>query len=128
MRLQESMDVLIVTGEDELASLWGRHLERSGATVRHAVTQEVAISALDTGPVDVVILNMTLDGGSAIAVADYAGYRHPKAKVISVTNDSFFSNGAVFDLLPNVRAQVANTTPPDDLVAMVEHYGDEGQD
>ncbi len=95
--------------------------------MRHAASQEQAVAALDAAPADIVVLNMELVEGSAIAVADYAGYRCPDAKIISVTGDSFFSDGSIFALLPNVCAQVSATADPGDLVAMVDHYGSDTQ-
>lgn len=122
-RRPQPLHVLIVTNEAALGTLWQRHLERSGAVVEVTQTQDGAIDLLDRKPVDIVILNMALEGGSALAVADYAGFRCPGAKIISVTNSNFFSGGSVFALLPNVCAQVTPTTPPDDIAAMVEHFG-----
>jgi len=68
-----------------------------------------------------------LENGSALAVADYANYRQPDARVIFVTNTSFFSDGSIFAHSANARAFVPSGTPPEDLAAMVEHYGTEGR-
>ena len=60
--------------------------------------------------------------GSALAVADFASYRRPDARVLFVTNTSFFSDGSILSHSPNACAYVQSETPPEDLAAMVEHY------
>ena len=60
---------------------------------------------------------------SALAVADYASYRLPDARVICVTNTSFFSDGSIFAHIGNASTLVPIGTPPEDIAAMVEYYG-----
>lgn len=115
--------VLIVESKPELGALWQRHLERQSMTVFRAGGRHEAISFLSANPVDIIILDIVVDDGAALAVSDYANYRHPEANVIFVTNTSFFSDGSIFSLSSNARAYVPTNTPPEDLVAMVEHYG-----
>ncbi len=118
------MHVLIVQSNADLADLWRRHLERQGATVDVAGNQEQAIHVLQTSEsVNVVVLDLVLASGSAFAVADMASYRQPGAKVIFVTNTTFFSDGSIFRHIPNACAFIRAETPPEDLVAIVEHYG-----
>lgn len=117
------MRVLIVESDPELGGLWQRHLERQGMKVRLELCQSGAATALSAQRFDVIILNLVLENGSAFAVADLASYRHPETQVIFVTNTSFFSDGSIFALTTNACAFVQSDTPPDDLAAMVEHYG-----
>ena len=79
------MNVLIVESKQELGKLWQRHLERQGASVQTAHSQESAILALYRDDVDVIVLDLVLDHGSALAVADFASYRRPEARVIVMT-------------------------------------------
>ncbi|WP_146346174.1 response regulator transcription factor [Falsiphaeobacter marinintestinus] len=116
------MNVLIVESSPDLGSLWQRHLERQGADVRLARTQEDAILALYGTDFDILVLDLVLEQGSALAVADFASYRRPEARVIFVTNTTFFSDGSIFAHSPNACAYVQSGTPPEDLAAMVEHY------
>ncbi len=119
------MHVLIVQSNGGLAEIWRAHLERQGATVDVAANQEQAIHVLQTREaVNVVVLDLVLETGSAFAVADMASYRQPGAKVIFVTNTAFFSDGSIFRHIPNACAFIRAETPPDDLVAIVEHYGE----
>ncbi|MGC1495816.1 MAG: response regulator [Sulfitobacter sp.] len=119
------MNVLIVQSQPELGQLWQRHLERQGMRVARVGSQNAANDFLAENDVDIIILDLVLDDGSALAVSDYANYRQPDARVIFVTNTSFFSDGSIFAHSANARAFVPTATPPDDLAAMVEHYGNE---
>lgn len=116
------MRVLIVVDEKELGEIWKSVLEGQGATVFLAHTQQDAARVLLETPIEVVVLNVMLSQGSAFALADLAGYRRPDARVIFVTNSTFFSDGSVFGHVSNARAFVPLSTPPEDLAAMVAHY------
>ncbi|MCL3881293.1 response regulator [Marivita sp. GX14005] len=116
------MNVLIVQNNSTLGQLWQRHLERYGHKADISADQEAAVERLSETFYPIIILDVVLEGGSAIAVADYASYRHPEAKVIFVTNTSFFSDGSIFQLCSNACAFVPMATQPEDLAAMVEHY------
>lgn len=116
------MKVLIVESDAALADLWRRHLERSGMVVRIATTQEDATRGIGEDCPGIIILDLFLHEGSALAVSDFASYRCPLAQIIFVTNTSFFSDGSIFAHAQNACAFVQSGTPPDDLAAMVEHY------
>ncbi len=116
------MKVLIVESNPDLGGLWQRHLQRQGADVSLVQTQEAAILALYGTDFEIIVLDLVLADGSALAVADFASYRRPDARVIFVTNTTFFSDGSIFAHSPNACAYVQSETPPEDLVAIVEHY------
>ncbi|MEW9918402.1 response regulator [Marimonas sp. MJW-29] len=115
--------VLIVESKAELGTIWQRHLQRQMMDVACARTQSEAIAHLAQNEVDIIILDLVLEKGAALAVSDYANYRHPEARVIFVTNTTFFSDGSIFAHSSNARAFLPSSTPPEDLAAMVEHYG-----
>lgn len=117
------MRVLIVEGNPDLGSIWCRHLERAGCQVKLSTSQPAAIKSLRDDPVDVIILDLVLEDGSAFAVADFASYRQPDAKVIFVSDTSFFSDGSIFQHIPNACAMMPSQVTPEDLGALVEHYG-----
>lgn len=116
------MNILIVQNKPSPAKIWQGHLQRHTHVVDMALHQEEAIEKLSQTYYPIIILDVVLEGGSAIAVADYASYRHPDARVIFVTNSSFFSDGSIFQLCSNACAFVPSATQPEDLAAMVEHY------
>jgi DNA-binding NtrC family response regulator len=119
----EEMKVLIVEGNPHLGWVWQRHLERHGCDVVLAHDQSEAIETLRDIDVNVIVLDLILEDGSAFAVADFASYRRPDAKVIFVSNTDFFSDGSIFQHIPNACALMPSEMPPDDLSALVEHYG-----
>ena len=117
------MRVLIVVPDRNLATIWARHLERAGATVFVAFCQEDAITTLCEVDVDIIVLNTALEQSeSPAAVADFAGYRQPRAQIIFVSSAQFFSEGNLFQHFPNARAMMPARTPPEDLAALVEYY------
>ena len=116
------MRVLIVEHQDGLADLWRRHLQRAGAQVQIAVDSERAIRVLNHESIDVLVINLSLEEGAALAISDYAAYRRPDAKVIFVTSKTFFSDGLIFEHATNAAVMLPEDTPPADLAAVVEHY------
>lgn len=116
------MRVLIVESRPELARLWSIHLRRQGAEVHAAGSETVAIEWLRDNIVDIIVLDLVLETGSAFAVADFASYSQPTARVIFVTNTTFFSDGSIFQHIPNACAFLPSATSPEDLAAVVDHY------
>jgi DNA-binding NtrC family response regulator len=116
------MDVLIVESQPELGGLWKRHLERAGMMVTHVDGQERAIAHLTDHTPEIIILDLVLEDGSALAVSDFASFRRPETQVIFVTDTTFFSDGSIFAHAQNACAFLQSNTPPEDLAAMVEHY------
>lgn len=116
------MNLLIVESREDLGKLWLRHLSRMGGNVRLVTSQDAACEAIAKTPPDVIILDLVLSDGSALAISDFASYRAPNARVIFVTDTSFFSDGSIFSLASNACAFVQSNTPPEDLAAMAEHY------
>jgi DNA-binding response OmpR family regulator len=117
------MRVLIVESIKALADLWRSHLERQGMVVTTVSTGDEACARIAAASYDVIILDLVLSDGSAFAVADLARFRRPQTSVIFVTDTAFFSDGSIFSLMPNARAFVQSATRPEDIAAMVAHYG-----
>ena len=117
------MNVLIVQEQVELACLWAGVLTRRGVKTTVVSSEDEAIVWLEMNTPRVVILSLELSAGSAFAVADFVGFRHPDAKIIPVTASSFFSDGSVFAHIPNTCTTLGPKTPPEDLAHIVEHYG-----
>jgi len=117
------MKVLIVESRPELGTLWSRHLERQGYAVTQVLSQDDAVCYLSNDQADIIVLDLVLSQGSALAVADFASYRQPDARIIFVTDTTFFSDGSIFNHASNACAFLPAGTPPEDLAAMVAHYG-----
>jgi len=116
------MTILIVESNPDLSSVWSRHLERCGASVLTAESGDEAVEIIKEEPIDAIVLDLSPKTGCAITVADFASYFRPNAKVIFVTKDSFFSDGSIFNHVPNAAAMVVADTPPSDLAAIIEHH------
>ena len=117
------MRVLIVQSKVNLGELWKRHLERLDAQVILVGTGEHALNLIEATRFDVIVLDLVLAEGSALAIADFAQYRQPEANVVFVTDTTFFSDGSIFNHSANARAFIETATPPDDLAEIVHHYG-----
>ncbi|MBT8412985.1 MAG: response regulator [Boseongicola sp.] len=117
------MVVLIVGNNPHLARIWSRHLERQGNSVAVVHSQADATDFMRVHDVDVIVLDLNLEQGSALAIADYASYRRPSARIVFVSNSTFFSDGSIFNHIPSAAAMVPEQTPPNDLAAIVEYHG-----
>ena len=117
------MHVLIAESDASLAGSWATQLRRQGAFVDIAPDEESACNLVGRTRYDLIIVDLVLGEGSALSVADLVGLRHPDVPVIFVTNTRFFADGSIFGLCPNVCAFVQTGTRPEDLAAMVEHFG-----
>jgi len=116
------MRILIVQHNEDLSELWARFLQRQGVEVVQAATQLAAINRLRFEDFDALVLDLVLPDGGAIAISDFATYRCPDVPIIAVTSTSFFSDGSIFDLIPNARSLMRTPLRPDDLAAVLEHY------
>ncbi len=122
------MKVLIVEHNEDLGRIWARFLERQGLEVELATSQKDAIQRMRFNEYDALVLEIVLPDGGAIAISDYATYRYPKIPIITVTSGSFFSDGSIFELMPNARGIMRTPFRVDDLAALIEHCvpNDEG--
>ena len=117
------MRVLIVQSKEALGALWSRHLERLGISVMRVTSGVDAVEMIERERYDAILLDLVLHDGSALTVADVAYFRQPAANVIFVTDTTFFSDGSIFSHSANARAFVESQTPPEDIAAIVHHYG-----
>lgn len=117
------MRVLIVQSNAALSNIWGRHLQRLGASVDAVETGTDALQTLQIQTYDVIVIDLMLREGSGLTVADYANFNMPRANVVFVTDTSFFSDGSIFVHSANARAFIETRTPPADLAEIVHHYG-----
>jgi DNA-binding NtrC family response regulator len=117
------MRILLVESDAALGALWCKHLERYGGETKLCTTEETAIAALRFQSFDVLVLDLVMQNASVLAISDFATYRNPKVAIIVVTANSFFSDGSIFEIIPNARGYLHKPIQPDDLAALVDHYG-----
>jgi len=120
------MRVMIVAAKRPRSVIWAQHLERVGARVTLAEGQEDAISCLHELPQDVVIIDLGLQDGGALALSDFISYRHPMARVIFISDGRFFSDGSIFAHCGNACAYLPLSTPAADIAALAEHHAGHG--
>ncbi|MEM7439908.1 MAG: response regulator [Pseudomonadota bacterium] len=116
------MDVLIVEPNADLAALWQRHLEREGCRVEAVTAYQDAMNILRMRAFKAVIIDLKLPEVAVFSLSDFAIYRNSDVSIITVSPDRFFSDGAIFDMIPNVRSHLQTTLDPADLAAVVGHY------
>lgn len=114
--------ILIVEHNRELGKLWHGHIARQNAGAILCSGQDEAIAALSNQPISLMVLNLILPGESAFAIADFAAYRRPQAKIIFVTSSTFFSDGSLFQHVKNACMMVPEDIAPEDLGALAQHY------
>lgn len=116
------MSVLIVESDRKLAALWAGHLRRCGLQVCVVRDVDDAFRAVSSQEIEVLVVDLDLHNGDALTIADFASYRRPEARVIFVTASSFFSDGSIFQIIPNAAGYLASGARPEDLAAIVEHH------
>jgi len=117
------MRILVVESDADLGQVWCIHLRRQGGHATLVAHEDAAIEALGFESYDVLVLDLLLPNSSVLAIADFAMYRRPDIAIIVVTANTFFSDGSIFDVIPNARGFLHAPVQPEDLAALVDHYG-----
>jgi DNA-binding NtrC family response regulator len=122
MGLCQLINVLIVEADPGLGGRWAVAIQGPEVAVSHVRTQGDAIARLQHGQIDVIVLNLVLPGESALAVADFAHYRQPNARVIFMTASDVFADGSIFQMSGNASAFLQADMAADDLAAIVQYH------
>ena len=117
------MRVLIVEQDQCLVAEWRERIALFADEVFVAADQAGAVDVLRHNDIQVIVLELMLADGSALAVADFASYRRPDARVMFVSSTRVFSDGSIFRHSPNACAFLPSATAPKDLAMMVEYHG-----
>lgn len=117
------MRVLVIESKDSLDELWIGFLKREGHIVDVAHTQPKAVDKLRFQVWDILIVNLTMQNTSALAISDYATYKNPNISIIALSMRNLFSSGSIFNIMPNLRGLMYHPIRPDDLIAIVDHCG-----
>lgn len=117
------MKTLIIERNADLGLIWRRFLERQGVVCEHVCDEAAAYAALRAGGFDALVLDLEMQGGAAFRISDFASYRNPEIAIITVSANTFFSDGAVFELIPNARGMLRQPLRLEDMAALVQHYG-----
>ena len=113
--------VLIVEAQENLGKLWQSFMQRQGFDVDLVCNQPDAVDRLRFADWDALVIDLMLPNSSALAISDFASYKNPDISIIVVSANNFFSDGSIFELLPNARGFMNQPIEPDDLTAVVDH-------
>lgn len=116
------MRVLIVESRVELAQVWAAQLRCEGLEAVVVEDQAGAVRALHLEAFGLMLLDLVLRDGAALAVADYAAFRRPDMPVIFLTDTPVFSDGSIFAHCPNACGFFQSQIPAADLAALAGHY------
>jgi DNA-binding NtrC family response regulator len=116
-----STQVLIVEAQLSLGEVWQNFLIEQGCDVALVGNQPDAIEKLQFHHWDALVIDLVMPNASALAISDYASYKNPDIAIIVVSASSFFSDGSIFEILPNARGFMNQPIEPDDLAAVVDH-------
>lgn len=117
------VQVLIVEQDADLARIWAGFLTRQGLVCTEVASVAEAYEALRRQSFAAIVLDMEFPEGGALEVADFATYRNPEVPIIAVTARGFFSDSAIFELVPNARGLLRSPARLEDMAALVQHYG-----
>jgi DNA-binding response OmpR family regulator len=115
--------ILIIENRTDLARIWAGFLLRHDIESDIVADEDAAYEALRARSYRAILLDMELPGGQSIRIADFATYRDPEVPIIAVSAESFFSNGTIFDIVPNARGLLHRPPRLEDMAAIIEYYG-----
>jgi DNA-binding response OmpR family regulator len=116
------MEILIVEANCDLGRIWQRHLQRFCFGVDRVTSSSQAIDRLQVAKYSVVIIGADDAVIGSISLTNVIGFRSPTSKVIFVSNDQFFSDGSIYQLLSNDCIHLPANAKPEDICAYVSHY------
>ncbi|MEM6993953.1 MAG: response regulator, partial [Myxococcota bacterium] len=79
--------VLLVEDDDLVAHALKRSLQREGYEVHHAANVDEALPAFDANPIDVVVTDLLMPGGTGLDLLKKIEHRDPQVPVIIITAD-----------------------------------------
>ena len=116
------MKILIYEKTMKPGRIWQRFLTRFGFDVHLTNSIEDAAQNLSSGCIGTFIVDDSDELAAITTLTDLASYSNPGISIIAVTSGQFFTDGSIFELIPNVRSCISKEIELNDLGAMVEHY------
>jgi hypothetical protein len=90
--------------------------------VRRVDSQAAAVRIMLLHAPTVILIDMELRRGSPIAVADFAAFRHPDARVILFGGGRMVADGSLFAHMSNATAHVGPGMAEPDVRALVGYH------
>lgn len=115
-----SRHILVVDDEEQIRDLLEMYLKRAGYRVSTAADSASTLQRLRDEAVDLVVLDISLDGEDGLKVLDRLKTQQPKLKVIMLTGMGF-----VEDLLQEAHQKgadgyVSKVLPLDELLLTIQ--------
>lgn len=113
------MTVLLIAGETMPHEAWAQELKTADLKCTVVTDCHAASRFCLTHSLDVVVMDLHLPGGGVLALADLIVLRNPDVPIIPINTGEVFSDGCLFDVVPNARFMVTPETSGADLTQYV---------
>lgn len=121
MQGRSAMKCLVADDNADLARLWGLALGADGHDVTVCTDGDAAVNQMRVQDFDLLILDLFMPGGGALALARVAVYNNPAAQVLVVTGADCFAYGELLEMGGNIAMVLRKPVSPDDLRSYVAH-------
>ena len=115
------MKCLVADDNADLARLWALALEGDGHDVTVCTDGDAAVNQMRVQDFDLLILDLFMPGGGALALARVAVYNNPAAQVLVVTGADCFAFGELLEMGDNIAMVLRKPVSPTDLRSYVAH-------
>lgn len=115
------MKCLVADDNADLARLWALAIEADGHDVTVCTDGDAAVNQMRVQDFDLLILDLFMPGGGALALARVAVYNNPAAQVLVVTGADCFAFGELLEMGDNIAMVLRKPVSPTDLRSYVAH-------
>ena len=115
------MKCLVADDNADLARLWALAIEGDGHDVTVCTDGDAAVNQMRVQDFDLLILDLFMPGGGALALARVAVYNNPAAQVLIVTGADCFAFGELLEMGDNIAMVLRKPVSPNDLRSYVAH-------
>lgn len=120
------MLVLVVEDNTALNLAFSETVRMAGYPVLSATSFESAYAKIEDTPPDVLILDLFLDGGMSLDIADFAACSRTDVEIIFVTGSAVFPNAELFRLAGNTTCCLRKPVDLKHLIELLHHIENTG--
>ncbi len=111
------MNVLLLEPDPRHAAAQQRSLARAGHTVTCANSVHQAVDCVRSCAPELLVMELMVDGQTALPVADYAAFACPEAEIVMIVQGGLFAHGELYQIAPNLAWVLRD---PEDTAALVD--------
>ena len=115
------MKCLVADDNADLARLWALALSADGHHVTTCIDGHDAVNQMRVADFDLLVLDLFMPGGGALALARVAIYNNPDAQVVVITGAECFAYGELLEMGENIAMVLRKPVSPKDLRSLVSH-------